>query len=220
MRYFNLSAVAKRLRAAVQSQRLRLAVESSRLRLKNIVVGIFIFIKDLIDSLGITDTAAKTVGKGVSDQTSTSDDSILEPGKNLIDSISASESLKFDSAKSLSDQVYATDDLGGEASIDDDQTIQFIKVRSDTTFVSESLDRTAAYQRQFADSSISSDFTLLSVSVVIDDAIQAIETTVKLLEKRESDTLLGADSGTLLNQDYVDNPYYFADDYVGDKRIF
>lgn len=211
MRYLKILAASKRLKATV---------ESNRIRLKNVLIGIFIFIKQLIDSVSVSESISKTLGKSASDQFLTSDDQVLDANKGLEDSISASESIKFDSVKSLSDQVYATDDLGGEASLDDDQTIQFIKVRSDIAFVSESLDRTAAYQRQFTDSSLTSDLTLLSVSVGLEDALQAVETTVKLLDKSESDTLAGEDSGTLLNQDYVDNPYYFADDYVGDKRIF
>lgn len=50
--------------------------------------------------------------------------------------------------------------------------------------------------------------------------VQVSESIAKLSGKSASDTLSSVDSGTLLNQDYVDNPYYFADDYVGSKRIF
>ena len=193
--------------------------------------------------------------------------------------------------------MFVTDDLGGESTVDDDQTIQFLKVRSDLAFVSEvlsrivaynrefadaatvseshaitftrpvsdaftaseSLDRTASYNREFADSGLLSDDQAIttgkaladsyqvsdvastvvqynrdiedssqaSESVAISfaigsiaDLLQVAESLAKVLQKGESDTLAGSDSGTLLNQDYVDNPFYFADDYVGDKRIF
>jgi hypothetical protein len=42
----------------------------------------------------------------------------------------------------------------------------------------------------------------------------------KLTGLVKSDTISSADAGFLLNQDYVDNPFYFADDYVGTKRTF
>jgi hypothetical protein len=274
VRYLNISAVAKRLRAAVQSQRLRLAVESSRLRLKDIVVGIFIVIKDLFDSLVITETVSKDVGKDesesivlsdtsvfdldklvdepittlddvaffiskltddqldvleqvslsvgipVSDSGTVTDDSVWELIKAITDNPSLIDEARFDVAKSISDTVFVTDDLGGEATIDDDQTIQFLKVRSDIAFVTEVLSKIVAYNRDFSDVATVSDSPALSFSTSFADAFQAAEFAVKLLGKGESDTLAGVDSGTLLNQDYVDNPYYFADDYVGDKRIF
>lgn len=127
MRYLKILAVSKRLKATV---------ESNRLRLKTVLIGIFIFIKQLLDSVSVSETISKVFGKGLSEELDVS------------------------------------------------------------------------------------DVTFISVSTGFDDSAFVVESTVKLIGKGESDTLTGSDSGTLLNQDYVDNPYYFADDYVGDKRIF
>lgn len=265
MRYLKILAASKRLKAVVAS---------SRLRLKDIVVGIFIVIKDLFDSLGVTDTVAKTLGKDESESIVSSDASVFDLDKlvdepittledvaffiskltddqlDVLEQVSLSvgiplsdsgtvtdesvwelikaitenplliDEARFDVAKGISDTVFVTDDLGGESTVDDDQTIQFLKVRSDLAFISEVLSRIVAYNREFADAATVSDSPALSFSTSFADAFQAAEFAVKLLGKGESDTLAGSDSGTLLNQDYVDNPFYFADDYVGDKRTF
>ncbi|MFZ9066253.1 MAG: hypothetical protein ACO23R_02655 [bacterium] len=85
-------------------------------------------------------------------------------------------------SRTFESTVIATDDIGGEATIDDDQTIQFFKQ--------------------------------------ITNLAQASENAIKFAGKTISDIIVAADSGTLLNQDYVDNPFYFAEDYVGIKRTF
>jgi hypothetical protein len=84
--------------------------------------------------------------------------------------------------KLLTNSVGVTDDFDGVAVPDDDQTIQFIKV--------------------------------------LTDSFASAESEVKSFGKSSSDSASSSDSGTLLNQGYVDNPYYFADDYVGAKRTF
>tara|TARA_R110000822_G_scaffold288253_1_gene409480 strand:- start:1316 stop:1978 length:663 start_codon:yes stop_codon:yes gene_type:complete len=220
MRYLKLTAIAKRLKAVASQSRLVASAQSNRLRLKDVFIGIFIFIKYLFDSVFIAETVAKSVGKNESDNFVASDLLALNPVKGAVDNTALADDKQLDVEKVIFDNVYHTDDVGGEASVDDDQTIQFIKVRSELAFVTDSLARTAAYQRQFTESLAASDLTLINVSVGTLDLVQVVETTAKLLAKGTSDTLAGIDSGTLLNQDYVDNPFYFADDYVGVKRVF
>lgn len=40
------------------------------------------------------------------------------------------------------------------------------------------------------------------------------------LNKSESDVTSSSDNGSLLIQNYVDNSFYFAEDYVGNKHTF
>jgi len=91
-------------------------------------------------------------------------------------------SLQVAYQRSIEEIVLATDDIGGEATIDDNQTIQFFKQ--------------------------------------ITSLFQATDESVRFAGKVVSDILGATDSGTLLNQGYVDNPFYFAEDYVGVKRTF
>lgn len=211
--------MAKALKALVQSKRLLAAAISVRL-VASSILGVFLILKEFFNSVFVTETVAKSVGKDESDNFVASDLLALNPVKGAVDNTALADDKQLDVEKVIFDNVYHTDDVGGEASVDDDQTIQFIKVRSELAFVTDSLARTAAYQRQFTESLAASDLTLINVSVGTLDLVQVVETTAKLLAKGTSDTLAGIDSGTLLNQDYVDNPFYFADDYVGVKRVF
>ena len=211
--------MAKALKALVQSKRLLAAAISVRL-VASSILGVFLILKEFFNSVFVTETVAKSVGKDESDNFVASDLLALNPVKGAVDNTALADDKQLDVEKVIFDNVYHTDDVGGEASVDDDQTIQFIKVRSELAFVTDSLARTAAYQRQFTESLAASDLTLINVSVGTLDLVQVVETTAKLLAKGTSDTLAGIDSGTLLNQDYVDNPFYFADDYVAVKRVF
>ena len=237
MRYLKILAASKRLKAVVAS---------SRLRLKNIVVGIFLFIKELIDSIGVTDTVAKTLGKDESESIVSSDSSVFDLDKLVDEPITTIEDVAFFISKLTDDQFDVLEQISlsvgipvsDSGTVTDESVWELIKAItenpslidearfdvakgiSDTVFVTEVLSRIVAYNRDFSDVATVSDSPALSFSTSFADAFQAAEFAVKLLGKGESDTLAGEDSGTLLNQDYVDNPFYFADDYVGDKRIF
>ena len=65
-----------------------------------------------------------------------------------------------------------------------------------------------------------SDVVVLSVGKTVQDGAGASDALVKFVGAGRSDTIGASDSGVLLNQDYVDNALYFADDYVGIKRTF
>jgi hypothetical protein len=78
----------------------------------------------------------------------------------------------------------------------------------------------SAYNRILADTTAVADVVSKTSTkpaadiVYLSDVFNVLLTTVRI------NIGLVADSGQLLNQDYVDNPLYFADDYVGVKRIF
>lgn len=112
------------------------------------------------------------------------DSSILTAGIPGVDFSSTSDivELQVGYFRSIQDSVYSTDDIGGEATIDDDQTIQFFKQ--------------------------------------VTNIAQALESSVMFAGKVLGDILGTTDSGTILAQDYVDDPFYFAEDYVGVKRTF
>lgn len=280
------------------------------------------------DSATSADSTQLATGKVFSDLSNTSDAETKAIGKGLSESVGTSEAKSFNVTKALSNTVYVTDDVGGEATIDDDQTIAFFKVLSNQSLASDTVSLAAAYNRQFNDPSVVGDTVSLisaysrsfndGVSVTdqilleiilpislsdsafasdslettavysrsLNDAVagldaeiftvgsgqidsgsvadqadlvvsfnRAFESTViatddiggeatldddqtiqffkqltnlsyaadsavRFAGKVVSDILGAADSGTLLSQDYVDNPYYFAEDYVGVKRTF
>jgi hypothetical protein len=280
------------------------------------------------DSATSADSTQLATGKVFSDLSNTSDAETKAIGKGLNEPIGTSEAKSFNVTKALSNTVYVTDDVGGEATIDDDQTIAFFKVLSNQSLASDAISLAAAYNRQFnnsgavgdtvnlisaysrsfnsgvsitdqillqiilpislSDSAFASD-SLQSTAVYsrsLDDAVagldaeiftvgsgqidnglvgdqadlvvsfnrafesmviatddiggeattdddqtiqffkqltnltQTMDSAIRFAGKAVSDILGTADFGTLLNQDYVDNPFYFAEDYVGVKRTF
>jgi hypothetical protein len=62
-------------------------------------------------------------------------------------------------SKSLLDFLAVTDDLDGQASLDDDQEMAFIKARSDLLSIAETFARTVAYLRTLAEAAVLSDQT-------------------------------------------------------------
>ena len=157
-------------------------------------------------------------------------------------------------SRSPSDSVGVTDDIDGEAGVDDDQNIQFWKNRTDQANASETVGKDFVTSRsdtsnaaeakilQFAkpvsdgseasdaeirsigkpisDSGEAAEAKILAFAAIKTDSTDAAENAIKSVGKIRSDSATSSDSGTLLNQDYVDNPNYFADDYVGAKRAF
>ena len=69
-----------------------------------------------------------------------SDSTVTTAGKVNSDNTNLSDSLTFTNtfARALSDNITATDDINGEAVIDDDQTVQFIKTLLDNYNISDS----------------------------------------------------------------------------------
>ena len=105
--------------------------------------------KSLTDASSASDSESKAVGKGFSDGSSVSDSEIRATSKALSDNSSAADNQSFGYSKATADtsstddaevkdfhkfineQAGVTDDLDGEASAEDDQTMTFVKVRSD-----------------------------------------------------------------------------------------
>jgi len=164
----------------------------------------------------------------------------LGPGKVVADSASVAESFarQVDYSRSFDDDVYFTDDVDGEASILDDQEMQFFKFTTDFAGASDLFDRTVAYSRAFSDTAGLSESTNVLTSKHIYDIPVASENIAKSFSRLRADSaLIGdaaivtpgkvlldltsiADAGSLLSQGFTSDPNYFAGDYVGTSRAF
>jgi len=281
-----------------------------------------------LDQFSANDLAIIQSGKVVQDVGYLSDVNVKVVGKQSADIANATDTRSFNIYKQIENTIFVTDDIGGEASIDDEQNIAFFKILSELNIATDTISFETAYNRSFADSSQALDSISLAVNyvrefsdsvaasdLVVANIILTVEIfdsallndnlsfvsqylrdyanqvsttdsavlraspsnddqglTTDILERQVgyqrvfSDTVLvtddiGAetsidddqtiqflkqvsnlatvvensvifagkvvgdilnttDSGSLLNQDYVDNPNYFAEDYVGVKRIF
>jgi hypothetical protein len=106
-----------------------------------------------LDNAGVLDLAQKLFGKQRSESPAISDIYVHVFGKVIQDQASMSEDLTFDVHLVKSEVVNTTDDVDGEASALDDQTIQFIKVRQESAGASDSLVKVAQYLRSISDQS-------------------------------------------------------------------
>ncbi len=133
---------------------------------------------------GITDVLRPSAGKGLSETPA------------LTDAITARAF-----TKALANSVDATDDVDGEASILDDQEMQFVKIRTNVATVSEVIAISLFQNRALAD----------SLGVIDGDVLD--------FGKRPSNTASMTDAGSLRSQGYCDFTY-FQEDYVGASRTF
>jgi len=191
-----LSAVSQTLKRVVTSQRLIASIAKGLfLKILELADSFSVaeaiakaFGRPLSDQAFATDSPAKETGKNVTDASSVSDDDTLEIGKNVSDSSFLADAIdQFDFGKNLSDtsvitedhqfahtklltdSAFVTDDIDGEASILDDQEVQFFKVRIDSGFASES--EVKSVGKAASDSAISADSgSLRSQNYTVDNS--------------------------------------------------
>lgn len=176
--------------------------------------------KNAYNETSITDFIAIAANKPETDNFSTTDIAYANIGKNITDEVSFIDTAILASGTGVLDTVYATDDVGAQATIDDDQYMLFGKNLIESLSISDLVSLTVAYQRTFNESVNITDLLQRGFPVFPDESLSMSEIIGLLAEKSESDTLLSADSGSLISQDYVDNNQYFDADYVGQYRTF
>lgn len=137
--------------------------------------AVIAFSKVIADDSEVTDELALLLIKALAEIASTSDEVNFLVSKSLNDASSTSEALVLATEKYLYDNAYATDDLDGEASTLDEQTLFFNKVRSEAAFVSEVFARVVDYFRAFAETSTATDSTANTIFKVLSDVVQAAD---------------------------------------------
>lgn len=205
-----LQAISKRILSANITKRIIAA---------SVRLGIFIFLFATSSTASALEAIAKLFGKALQDTSSASDAPSKAVSKASTDAATGSDANAKTVGKNVSDQLFSTDDING-AGADDDQNISFFKVLSNPSFAVDNIVLLAAFLRSFSDTAQTSDLQTMSFEKNIDDTPAASDAQVKLSTMGKSDTIAAGSAGTLLNQDYVDNAFYFADDYVGVKRTF
>jgi len=144
---------------------------------------VFAFFKNLTDSSIAADAAAKAFGTARQDSASTVDEKVLAVLKPIVDApsvtdltfrsvvkpaladtVAASEQIliEYFNTQILLETVSATDDLDGATTAEDDQEMQFVKVRSDTAVITDSLVRQLNYNRTHADAASAIDLASLA----------------------------------------------------------
>ena len=201
------------------SKRLLTSNISKRIIAATVRLGIFIFLFATSSAASALEAIAKLLGKALQDNPSASDALSKAITKPATDAPAASDNNAKAVGKTITDELFSTDDLNG-AGADDDQNISFFKVLSHPSFVVDNIVLLAAFLRSFSNTAQTTDSKTFSVGKNLDETPATSDAAVKLTGLGKSDTMAAGSAGTVLNQDYVDNAFYFADDYVGVKRTF
>lgn len=180
------------------------------------------FGKFVSDTFTAIDSRALTFGKQAFDAASVADQLTKTVGATLVDSVTSVHDIPIRAfGKNITSLVTATDDLDGEATTEDDQEIQFFKVLSNATSVTDANTLTVGLAK--ADSfalldtgSLRSqgycDFTYFAEDYVGESRTFSISLA-------RADTTMSSDAGLLRSQSFCDFTY-FAEDYVGQSRTF
>ena len=166
--------------------------------------------KPFSESLSLSESTAYSLGKGFGDSASLSESRAMSLASAKTDQGTVTDVAGLALSKSFTDLVQLTDSLGfldnegftSAGTVSDSMAIDFGRILSDPISAADVALIMVSFSRSFGDTAILADSASWSVG------------------KTDSDIIASSDSGVLLNQDYVDNGQYFADDYVGDKRIF
>lgn len=151
-------------------------------------------VKSLVDQGVITDLAQLSVARPASDQFSASDLISVEPTKGFFEGFSFADTHRFDTTKALFDALNITDDVDGEASILDDQEIQFFKHTSDAAAVSDSLVRQLNFVRFFSETPAVSEVLARSFSKSLSDTAVPADVLAKTYQAPKADSLILSDT--------------------------
>ena len=185
-----------------------------------VLVGIFLLTRRIANVAKAIDSLAVSLGKVFSNTSTASDSVAKHPNIGRTDTGSASDTRFIETTKSIADSVYVTDDVGGQATIDDDQTVSFFKNLSNVSGASDTFARTFIAIRSFSETPTVSDDKSISAGKLLSNFATPTDVFSYIAGKNSYDTLSASDSGQGLKQDYVDNGFYFAEDYVGSKFTF
>ena len=158
---------------------------------------VFLLTKKAPDSpVAVGDLGARLgSGKATTDATAVADTlNTIGLQKPQEDSAAAVDVNTTATTKQLTDDVSFTDDVDGEASILDDQEIQFVKQRTDTTFLGDSIYIQRVYIRDFSHAAATADDALFAVWKTLSDTSGASDSTNRVTGKHIYDMPVAADT--------------------------
>jgi hypothetical protein len=107
----------------------------------------------------------------------------------VFDSINA-----FGTTKQLKDSLFVTDDIDGEASILDDQEVQFVKQRSDAAFIGDSIHINTGNRRRFSHTAATADDVVFSIGRTLSDIPDVSDRINMLTGKHINDIPVAVDT--------------------------
>ena len=190
-----------------------------------------IFIRSFTDTQGLTDSVRYTMAKAAVDAVAMADTKRISTTKPLADGTTMVDVVTRLTAKALVESVsladvrtMSIDKLRQDAVTIADAAIRSVqKALADTVTTSEN--RTYVFSKLIADgfamndSFDTGDGLLYSFAKGISNVTIVSDAASRVVTKATADTASLSDSGSLISQSYVDLTY-FAEDYVGQRRVF
>lgn len=221
-----LASSASRLASTVISQRLLSSITASTLSATTTasaltaqyVKGIFFKFKEFTDTASTTDTTSFDIDKNIADTQAVADLAALNVTRPVTDTASMTDSSTLAVIKGPQDTATATDGdpvfavgkgISDISVVSELFTVDLTKVLSDSVDATDDVNGAAA-----------GDESKLRVFKVITENGSVAESHVLSPTKGLSDSASTSESGLVFAQDYVDNPQYFASDYVGQSQSF
>lgn len=158
---------------------------------------VFLLTKKAPDSpVAVGDLGARLgSGKVITDTTALADTlNTIGLQKPQEDSAAAVDVNTTATTKQLTDDVSFTDDVDGEASILDDQEIQFVKQRTDTAFIGDSIYIQRVYIRDFFHTAAAADDALFGVGKTLSDTSGTSDSTNMVTGKHIYDIPVAAET--------------------------
>lgn len=112
---------------------------------------VYTITKPFTEAMGGTDLSVLLLTKPFSDSFGATDSDTLSFAKGVTETPALTDARIFDFTKVISEQLFSTDDLDGEASAEDDQEIQFVKTRSDSSALTDNFSKTVTFSRTFTE---------------------------------------------------------------------
>lgn len=169
--------------------------------------------KALLESAVMSDATAKQVTKVSSDTFVLGDAAANQFTKILADAYGLTDVSRYSFTKISSDTVTAPDAmarafskaLADAFSLQDTELFSLAKLISDGVAMNDGFD--------------AGDGAVYTFSKGVSNVTMVSDATYRYSNKATADTVTTADAGSLINQDYCDITY-FAENYVGESRVF
>ena len=169
------------------------------------------YFREFSDASTATDVATLVTTTAQFDTASFGEVVELSVAKTLSDTPTALDSINsFDTTKALSDLVNVTDDIDGEAVIDDDQTMTFVKVTSNLGSFVDSVALQLVWQRALSDAGVVVDSPTFAVGRTLSDVGVAQDTFSRQINYSRAfqETSVFADATAFaVSNDIADNGY-------------
>ena len=182
--------------------------------------------KPLSESPRVTDSKALTSQKNVNELMALVDAATRSFGKTMTEATGVVDLATRALSKNLTEALFVTDDIDGQASILDDQTVAFFKSRSDLFSVIDEIAVQVKFVRSFDEATTFSDGNFLdsikglSENPTLTDKFTRLITYGRLFDETPTVDSRAALGFSMVQDDvYMEGHDYFAQDYVedGDK---